>query len=120
MFQNRIRKRSWLNGMNTMNPEKQQALQLLGMARKSGNMSLGNDQTMEQIKTGTAVLVLVAQNAGMRTQKKFQDKCQYYQIPIVFWGNKDELSQAVGKSKLSVLGITDKGFADKIKSLLLS
>ncbi len=103
--------------MSTMNPEKQ-IYQLLGLVQKSGSILIGSDRTIEYVKTGGVFFVLIAKDSGYRTQKTVRDKCNFYQVPFTNWGDSFTISQSVGKDKVSVIGITDKGLAGKIESLL--
>jgi ribosomal protein L7Ae-like RNA K-turn-binding protein len=47
------------------------------------------------------------------------DKSKFYGVDVVQSFSSDELSNAIGKSNRKVIAIKDKGFADKMKSLLL-
>ena len=93
-------------------------LSLLGIAMKGRNLVSGEFQTLDAIRNGSAMLVIVAEDASANTRKKFTDKSSYYEVPIVYYGTKAELGKAIGKDFRSVLGVCDAGLADVISRQL--
>lgn len=92
---------------------------LLGIAMKGRNLVSGEFQTLEAIRKGSAMLVIIAEDASDNTKKLFSDKCKFYQVPIVYFGTKDEISNAIGKEGLrSSLGVCNAGLADAIMKQL--
>lgn len=89
-------------------------LSLLGLAMRGRNLVSGEYQTLEAVKKGTAMLVIVAEDASANTRKLFTDKCTYYGVPIYLFGLKDELGKAIGKDMRSSLGVCDAGLAEAI------
>ncbi|ACB85026.1 ribosomal L7Ae/L30e/S12e/Gadd45 family protein [Natranaerobius thermophilus JW/NM-WN-LF] len=92
--------------------------QLLGIARKSGQIALGSRETLTKVREGHCVLVIVAEDAGFRTKKMLTDKCTHYSVTFKIWGCSNELAKYLGKSRVSVVGINNKGMANKLLSLL--
>lgn len=90
----------------------------IGLAMKSGNLVSGEFATEKAIKTGQAVLVLVAEDASNNTKKKFTNKCNYYDVPLYFFGTKKDLGKAIGKELRSTIGLIDCGLADGIRKQL--
>lgn len=86
-------------------------ISLLGIAMKGRNLVSGEFQTMEAIKTGSAWLVIVAEDASENTKKLFHDKCSYYEIPVVDYGSKEDLGRAIGKDLRSSVAICDDGLS---------
>lgn len=86
-------------------------LSLLGLAARSRNVVSGEFATENAVKEGKAKLVLVAEDASDNTKKLFTNKCTYYHVPLVFYGEKEALGHAMGKEVRSSLAITDSGFA---------
>ena len=74
--------------------------------------------TENETKLGRARLVIVASDASDNTKKKFRDMCEFYKVPICFYGDKDTLGHAMGKEFRASLAILDKGFADGIRKEL--
>ena len=89
-------------------------LSLLGLAMRGRNLVSGEFQTLEAIKKGSAMLVIIATDASANTKKLFTDKCSYYEVPVLQYGTKEELGRAIGKDLRSSLGICDAGLADAI------
>ena len=87
---------------------------LLGLAMKSRHLSSGEFQTEEAVKKKKAKLVIVSEDASDNTKKMFQDKCTFYQIPIVIFGKKEDLGRAIGKDLRSSLAICDDGLATAV------
>ena len=46
--------------------------------------------------------------------KKFRDMCEFYEVPIYFYKDKDTLGHAMGKEFRASLAILDEGFAKEI------
>ena len=44
--------------------------------------------------------------------------CEFYQVPICFHGNKEELGHAMGKEQRSSMAVLDEGFANAVKQKL--
>ena len=89
-------------------------LSLLGLAMRGRNLVSGEFQTLEAVKNGRAMLVIIAEDASANTRKLFTDKCTYYGVPVRSFGEKDELGRAIGKDMRSSLGVCDAGLADAI------
>ncbi|MCH5339125.1 MAG: ribosomal L7Ae/L30e/S12e/Gadd45 family protein [Acetatifactor sp.] len=78
------------------------------------NLVSGEFQTMEAIKKGSAMLVIIAEDASGNTTKLFTDKCTFYEVPVFRYGTKEGLGRAVGKDLRSSIGVCDAGLADAI------
>lgn len=89
-------------------------LSLLGIAMKGRNLVSGEFQTLEAIRKGSAMLVIIAEDASDNTRKLFTDKCSFYNVPVRMYGQKEELGRAIGKDLRSSLGVCDAGLADTI------
>ena len=90
------------------------ALSLVSLAMKAGKIASGEFCTEKEVKTGMAALVIVAEDASDNTKKKFQNMCEFYEVPIYFYGDKDTLGHAMGKEFRASLAVTDPGFAKGI------
>ena len=94
---------------------KSKILSLLGLATRSRNVVSGEFMTEKAVKSGTAHLVIVGEDASDNTKKMFRNMCDFYHVPVFFYGTKEELGHAMGKELRASLAVTDPGFA---KSLL--
>lgn len=92
-------------------------LNLLGIAKRAGELTTGEEKTIESIRSQAAKVVFLADDASSNTSKKVKDKCSYYNIPLIDKYSNMELSQATGASNRVVLSITDSGFSKKMLQL---
>ena len=86
-------------------------LSLLGLATKAGKVASGEFSTEKSVKTGKGFLVLVADDASQNTRKKFQNMCDFYEVPIYFIANIEELGRFCGKEFRASLAVQDENFA---------
>ena len=87
---------------------------MLGLATKAGKVVSGEFATDKSVKSATAWLVIVSEDASDNTKKMFYNMCKFYEVPLYFYGTKDELGHAIGKELRSSLAVTDLGLADAI------
>ncbi len=97
---------------------KNKIFSLLGLATRSRNVVSGEFMTEKAVKSCKAELVIVSENASENTKKMFSNMCDFYQVPMVIFGSKEELGHAMGKEMRASLAITDSGFADSLTKLL--
>ncbi|MCI8376850.1 MAG: 50S ribosomal protein L7ae [Lachnospiraceae bacterium] len=88
---------------------------MIGMAMKAGRVASGEFATEKAVKSGKAALVIVAEAASENTKKKFRNMCDYYEVPIRFLGQKEELGHAIGKEFRASLAVLDAGLAKAIE-----
>ena len=48
----------------------------------------------------------------VNTKKMFKNMCAYYDVPLYFFGNKEQLGHAIGKEFRASLAFLDNGLAD--------
>lgn len=90
---------------------------LLGLAMRAGGVVTGDDACMAKIRSGKALLTVIASDIGSNARKKYHDKCQSFGVPIISLFSKDDLGRAVGKAERAVVVVVNKGFADRILQL---
>ena len=90
-------------------------LSLISLATKAGKTASGEFCTEKEVKSGRASLVIVADDASDNTKKKFKNMCDFYQVPIYFYNDKDTLGHAMGKQFRASLAVLDEGFAKGIR-----
>lgn len=98
---------------------KDKVLSLIGLCQRARLLVSGEEFSLDKIKNNQARLVFLAKDASQNTSKRILDKSKFYGVDVVQSFSSDELSNAIGKSNRKVIAIKDKGFADKMKSLLL-
>ena len=96
------------------NPEDKKIFSLFGLAARAGRLASGEFQTETAVKSGTACLVVVAEDASENTKKLFRDKCSFYKVPEITFGTKELLGRAIGKEYRASLAILDAGFAEAV------
>lgn len=101
-----------------MNPTEKKVYSLLGIAAKSRNIASGEFLTEKAVKEHKAALVIVAADASDNTKKMFTNMCTYYDVPIYFFGDKDNLGHAIGKQMRASLAVLNKGLSDAIERQL--
>ena len=74
--------------------------------------------TEKAVKSYSAELVIVAEDASDNTKKMFTNMCEFYEVPMFIFGTKDELGHSMGKEMRASLAVTDSGFAKSLTKLL--
>ena len=93
-------------------------MSLLGLANRAGKIVSGEELVIKEIQKRRVNLVILANDAANNTKKTILNKCSYYQIPFKIVPDRYILGQSIGKDKRVVVGITDKGFSEKLLQLL--
>jgi ribosomal protein L7Ae-like RNA K-turn-binding protein len=86
----------------------------IGLARKAGKLVYGEMSCGKIIKNKKASLVIIACDASENTRKKFENSCNYKKIPFLYFGEKEVFGKLLGKDVISVIAITDTGFAQSL------
>lgn len=87
---------------------------MIGMATKAGKTLSGEFSTEKAIKSGIARLVIVAEDASDNTKKKFRNMCEYRNIPMYIYGDKESLGLSSGNDMRASLAVVDDGLAGSI------
>lgn len=93
-------------------------LSMLGLATRARKAVSGEFSTEKAISNFSACLVIVAEDASENTKKKFQDKCEFYEVLFHIYGTRETLGKAMGKQMRASLAVTDEGFADALHKLI--
>ena len=92
---------------------------LIGLCKNARLMVAGELSCEKALQAKKAQLIIVATDASDNTKKKFTNKSNYYNVPILFFSTKEELGQALGADIIrATLVITDSGFANKLENLI--
>jgi len=93
-------------------------LNFLGLCMRAGYLIYGADTVTKAIRDKKALLVLLAQDLSPHSAKDMTFAAERDGVPIrTLPYPKEELSFALGRY-CGVIAVTDKGFADKILTLL--
>lgn len=88
---------------------------LLGLCQRAGKLVSGSDQVEATIRSGKSVLLILTDDIGDSMKKRYTDKASFYNVEVLFFGEKDVLGHNIGKGPRSAVIITDKGFAESFK-----
>lgn len=91
---------------------------LIGICQKAGKLASGELACEIAIKNKEAYLVILAQDASKNTNKKFNDKCKYKDVPLLVFGTKESLGNAIGKVTRASIAVTDEKLAQKVAELI--
>lgn len=79
---------------------------LLGLCRRAGKLAAGDWATRDALRTGQARLVVLAEDAGAATVRRFTSLCRAGGVPLYQFGSMAELGHAVGFDPKAVLAVT--------------
>jgi ribosomal protein L7Ae-like RNA K-turn-binding protein len=91
---------------------------MIGIAAKSGKVASGEFATEKAVKTGKAWMVIVSEEASDNTIKKFSDMTDFYDVPFVRFGTKEELGHCIGKEFRASIAICEENLANAIEQKL--
>jgi len=91
---------------------------IIGMANRARRLVSGDETCERTIRLGKAKLCIAAENASENTKKKFTNMCNYRNVKLIFWGDKEMLGKFTGKAVRAVIVVTDNGFSKKIQELI--
>ena len=95
------------------------ALNYLGIARKSGNLELGEEKAKALVKAGKARLLLVADDASDGVKKRAEAYVYGFHAPLLILPcTKAELGGAVGRAQCAVAAVRDLGLAKSLADAL--
>lgn len=93
-------------------------LSMLSICQKAGKIVSGEFAVEKALQDGSALYVIIANNASENTKKKFENKSFYYKIEYIIYGEKEVLSNGIGKYNRTVFAILDEGFYKKIREYI--
>ena len=94
-----------------------QILGLLGISCRAGQVILGAEMALKEIKAGKAGVVLLDEGASEGTKKKISDACAYRHVPLHMLP-ADALSQACGKDGRMAAAIRPGKLCQRLQFLL--
>ena len=86
-------------------------LKTLGLAYRAKKVVLGEEvlNRIDKVK-----LLFIASDISEKSRERYEKKCHYYKIGHIDDFSGEELSSALGKNNVKVVGILDKGFKDAL------
>ncbi|MGI6648242.1 MAG: L7Ae/L30e/S12e/Gadd45 family ribosomal protein [Bacillota bacterium] len=84
---------------------------LIGLGFRAGKVITGTEAVWSVLKKKRAYLVVVAEDASVRTKAEFLRACEEIGIPCIVLSKKEVLASCTGQSPRAVLAITDQQMA---------
>ncbi|MBI1363497.1 MAG: DUF448 domain-containing protein [Proteobacteria bacterium] len=79
----------------------------LGLARKSGALSLGTDKVCDGLQADDIVLVLLARDTAAHTRERVERVAKAAGVPVYALAGRDDMSAALGQQNCAVVGVHD-------------
>jgi ribosomal protein L7Ae-like RNA K-turn-binding protein len=95
-----------------------EALNLLGLARRSGRAVIGTRAVRDAAKSGNLGLVLLTRDAGENARNRVVPLLEATRIPWRECGRQGALARAIGRESAVVVGIADPRLAARIDEIL--
>ncbi len=91
-----------------------EALRLLGLARRAGSVAPGTDAARRAAREGEARLILMAEDASGVQLDKIRNVLKNRPIPWAILGDRATLGAAVGLGPISAVAVTAGPLADSL------
>jgi len=95
-----------------------EALRLLGLARRAGSVAPGTDAARRAVRAGEARLILMADDASGVQLDKIRGAMKNRSIPRATLGDRAALGAAVGRGPVSAVAVTAESFAVQLSKTL--
>ena len=93
-------------------------LNLLGLARRAGKLSIGHDAGVGDLKSGKARLCIISADASQRLKDEINGLCKRLDTKAILSAyTMQELGISIGSKSIAVLTVNDEGFAKRIIEL---
>ncbi len=89
-------------------------LGLFGLAVRAGKVAFGVFMTEKALDEGRAELVIAAEDIGASNRRRIENKCNEWDVKLIFYSDKASISRAAGKKDMPVAAVCDEGFAKAI------
>ena len=95
-------------------PERSDALELLGLAQRAGAVERGVDAARRAVRDGRARLILIADDASATQLKKLTGLLEHRPVPRRRVADRVALGAALGAPPVSAVAITRSEFANSM------
>ena len=86
-------------------------LKTLGLMRRAGKLSAGEDGVRQAVRKRSAKLILVAADASENSVKRAEGFAEAAQVPLIHLdADKDTLCRALGVNGGAMFAVCDEGF----------
>lgn len=93
-------------------------ISIVGIAHRAGKTLEGTAACEAGIWQGILKILLIQEGLSPSSIKKFKDMCDKNKVDVFIVNGYYRLGLAIGKEDIMVVGITDEGFAKKIRQIL--
>ena len=90
---------------------------LLGLTCRAGQIALGADIALQEIRAGKAALALLDAGASEGTRKKLLDACTFRSVPV-YTLPENEISRACGRDGRMAAAVRKGNLANRMQELL--
>lgn len=95
-----------------------EVLRLLGLAARAGGVVPGTDRVRTAARRDEVHFVLLAHDASENSREKLVPLLTAKKIPFQTTFSREELGEAVGRSPLSALGLSNASLARRARELI--
>lgn len=88
---------------------------VLGFAQAAGKLTSGDGASERALRRGVVRLLVIAEDAGANTLRRFQRLADEVRVPLMRWGSKLKLGNSIGERPRAVIAICDSHFARTFK-----
>ncbi|MEG1880301.1 MAG: ribosomal L7Ae/L30e/S12e/Gadd45 family protein, partial [Oscillospiraceae bacterium] len=71
----------------------------------------------DRIRSGESFLVILSSDASANTKKKFNNMCNFRELPLIELWDRNVLGHCIGREFAVVISVADEGFAKQIIAL---
>ena len=89
-------------------------LRLLGLAARAGALVYGTDLVRRAVRAGSVRLAIVASDISENTSDKLRPLLKSTAVAVLAGPDRGELGAMVGRGPLSVVGVIDATFAERM------
>ena len=90
------------------------AYRMIGMAKRAGKAVTGIDGVLNSVKNGKSFLVVMASDASDNTKKQISDKCSSYNVRLIDYADRGNISKMTSTENSAAVSVTDSGLANAI------
>ncbi|MDH3223184.1 MAG: ribosomal L7Ae/L30e/S12e/Gadd45 family protein [Gemmatimonadota bacterium] len=97
--------------------KKNEALAILGLARRAGRLVVGAEESRRAIRQGVARVVVIADDAAGGQREKVLRASRAGSVPVLHEASGSALGAALGRGKVTAVAVTDRGLSSKLLGL---
>jgi len=93
---------------------------LISLCARARLAKSGEEKCEKALRNGEAKLMIISRDASDNTKKKFTNKAFFYNVPVIYYGQKLKLGKLTGTGAASSVCVTDAKLSEKIRALIES